>query len=123
MKNKQECTTFMMISINGAMEEVEVTLPTKFKVCPRCSGKGTHVNPSIDGNGLTQEDFDQDPDFKADYLGGAYDVACYRCEGQRVIAVLDRAKCTKEQIKAYDNEREAIAEMDAIQAAERRFGC
>ena len=50
-------------------------------ICPGCSGEGTCVNPSIDCNGLTQEDFDEDPDFAENYFGGLYDVSCAACEG------------------------------------------
>lgn len=64
-------------------------LPIKFHVCHTCKGKGTHVNPSIDGHGLTHEDFDNDPDFRDDYFGGRYDVTCSDCEGQRVMPEID----------------------------------
>jgi len=57
----------------------------RFKVCPKCEGKGSHVNPSIDGNGLTYEDFENDPDFEEAYFAGNYDVECYECHGQRVV--------------------------------------
>lgn len=58
---------------------VELALPARFEVCPRCQGEGSHVNPAVDGNGLTAEDFDQDPDFHDDYMAGAYDVPCEQC--------------------------------------------
>lgn len=103
--------------------EEEVVLPSKFVVCPRCRGKGTHVNPSIDGNGLTREDFDEDPDFEEAYFRGDYDVACYECRGRRVVLTLDREKATKEQAAAYDADQADIAECDAIHAAEIRMGC
>ena len=118
-KSQEKITVFM--TVDG--EETEVTLPTKFKVCPKCRGKGTHVNPSIDGNGLTREDFDEDPDFKESYFRGDYDVTCHRCEGRNVIAVLDRGACTKAQREAYDAERESLAEIDAIHRAEIAMGC
>ena len=40
-----------------------VQLPTRKEVCPRCHGEGTHVNPNIDGHGLSphDEDLDDDP--------------------------------------------------------------
>jgi hypothetical protein len=44
------------------------------------------VNPSIDGNGLTSADFDEDPDFREAYFSGAYDVPCPWCHGQRVMS-------------------------------------
>lgn len=67
----------------------ELELPAHFEVCPRCEGEGTHVNPNIDGNGLSAEDFAEDPDFAEDYMAGTYDVPCEECGGQRVLAVVD----------------------------------
>lgn len=50
-------------------------------ICPACSGNGTCVNPAIDANGLTAEDFADDPDFAEAYFDGAYDEACRACAG------------------------------------------
>jgi hypothetical protein len=58
----------------------------KFTVCSTCRGTGKTVNPAIDGQGLSREDFDeQGPEFEADYFGGTYDVACRECKGLRVV--------------------------------------
>jgi hypothetical protein len=57
----------------------------KYMVCPVCDGEGTTVNPSIDCNGLTAEDFDDDPDFEESYWRGDYDVVCGACKGERVV--------------------------------------
>jgi hypothetical protein len=62
-----------------------LTVPCKFIVCPLCEGRGTHVNPSIDCNGLTAEDFDEDPDFREEYMNGTYDVPCNQCGGNNVV--------------------------------------
>jgi hypothetical protein len=75
---------------------------TKYKVCPNCEGSGTTVNPSIDGNGLSWEDFDEaGPEFVEDYFSGVYDVACAECEGNRVIEDSPEA----EEQRAYEAER------------------
>ena len=66
-----------------------VTVPSKFVVCPLCRGTGSHVNPSIDCNGLTAEDFDEDPDFREDYMNGTYNVPCNQCGGKNVVPELD----------------------------------
>lgn len=71
----------------GDFENVQ--LPGKMEVCPRCEGKGSHVNPAVDGNGLTREDFDEDPDFAEDYFGGVFDICCEECKGMRVVCVPD----------------------------------
>lgn len=63
----------------------ERTVPVVFKVCQTCEGKGSHVNPSVDGHGISREDFDEDPDFLEDYLSGVYDVPCVECKGRRVV--------------------------------------
>ena len=54
-------------------------------LCPVCEGEGKTVNPNIDDNGLTREDFDEDPDFAHDYINGVYDIACNACGGKRVV--------------------------------------
>lgn len=56
-----------------------------FALCPTCRGRGTHVNPNIDGGGLTSDDFADDPDFYDDYFAGNYDVSCSECDGRRVV--------------------------------------
>lgn len=63
-----------------------------FILCPVCEGHGTTVNPNIDGNGLTSEDFADDPDFAEDYMNGAFDIVCRAfdivcraCNGKRVV--------------------------------------
>jgi len=53
-------------------------------LCPVCQGHGTTVNPNIDANGLTAEDFD-DPDFAESYRNGEYDIPCRGCDGKRVV--------------------------------------
>ena len=55
----------------------EVEFKVKYQLCPVCEGKGTHVNPDIDCNGITQEDIANDPGFFEDYKSGIYDVIAY----------------------------------------------
>lgn len=52
-------------------------------VCPTCDGKGSHVNPSIDSNGLSPGDMDEDQ--WESYWHGAYDVTCTDCLGRNVV--------------------------------------
>ncbi len=66
----------------------------KYQVCPACEGEGKYVNPSVDGNGLTSDDFDEDPDLAENYFSGMYDVICKMCSGLRVV--------TDEQVKEYE---------------------
>lgn len=75
--------------------EHEVYIPARYIVCERCNGAGKHVNPSVDGHGLTSEDFAEDPDFEEAYFSGVYDVQCEDCKGERVIKDADEARMTK----------------------------
>jgi len=100
---------------------IEHVLPSVFEVCDVCDGKGTHVNPNIDRNGLTAEDFAEDPDFKRDYMGGVYDQLCNRCGGRRVVAVVDRRRCAPHLLELYDADQRAQYEVDAEAEAERRY--
>jgi RecJ-like exonuclease len=72
--------------------EFEVVFPARYEVCDRCDGKGTHTNPAIDGNGISPEEFREDPDFEEAYFRGDYDVSCSVCHGQRVVAVVDEPR-------------------------------
>lgn len=68
---------------------VEIKLPTKWVVCDVCNGAGSHVNPSIDCNGISAEDFHDDPDFAEDYASGTYDQTCNKCGGRTTIHEVD----------------------------------
>lgn len=71
-------------------EYVEVELPAHWEICNRCKGNGSHVNPAIDGNGLSQNDIDQlDDGFMERYLSGFYDVTCEYCNGKGKVIVAD----------------------------------
>lgn len=93
--------------------EFEVELPAKFEVCGTCEGKGTHVNRAIDGNGLSREDFAEDPDFEEAYFRGDYDVQCEECHGQRVVPVVDEDRANPKLLKLYQEHLESEAEMRA----------
>ena len=97
----------------------EIQLPAKFEVCPHCQGAGTHVNPAIDGNGLTAEDFAEDPDFHEGYMAGVYDVACERCGGDRVIAVVDPTRLSPDQHAEWLRDQMARAEYERDYSSER----
>lgn len=77
--------------------ETEIVIPSRYEVCERCRGKGTHVNPSVDGNGLGREDFEDD-EFAEAYWSGQYDVPCEDCGGKRVVLVPNEEEATTEQL-------------------------
>ena len=108
---------------NNEGDLVELVLPTKFEVCPRCRGTGSHVNPAIDGNGLTAEDFEREGDqFREDYMAGVYDVACYQCKGKRVVAVPDWERLTEAEKILWKKHVEEEADDLAMIQAEIRAG-
>jgi len=95
----------------------------KWEICDRCRGDGVHDHPAF-SNGLSQEDFDEDPDFREDFMRGHYDVPCAECHGSGKIAVPDlesgpSAKIVKSFLDRMAREE---AEMRSIEAAERRMG-
>lgn len=104
------------------LDEEEHTVPIKFEVCPTCHGKGTHVNPSVDCNGLTREDFDEDPDFLDSYMSGMYDVSCYECKGERVVPVRDDERIEPKLLQRIKEQEEELYEFRQLQASERRMG-
>lgn len=77
-------------------------IPVKWELCGTCDGRGKHVNPSIDSNGLSREDFDEDPGFREDYFSGVYDVVCAECNGRTTALVVDDEKATKAQKDSID---------------------
>jgi len=64
---------------NGVIE-----CPTKYEVCELCDGAGKVTNPNIDASGISQDYFDEDPDFEELYHSGAFDITCPTCKGNRV---------------------------------------
>lgn len=115
-------TIEITVFAEGLGHEVELAIPAKFALCPRCHGVGSHVNPAIDGNGISPEEFREDPDFEEAYFRGDYDVACDRCAGEKVIKVIDREKATQLELKFFDDQERELRELEAEEAAERRVG-
>lgn len=91
---------------------------TEWKICPTCRGNGTIVNPSIDGNGLSREDFDEDPDFEEAYFRGDYDISCPDCEGGKY-----RWTSDPEGLRLLEGHASFNSQCRAERDAERRMGC
>lgn len=111
----------MVIVIEGEDGE-DINLPARYEVCETCDGKGSHVNPSIDSQGLSREDFDEDPDFAEGYWEGRYDQPCNECHGQRVVPEVDMDKLTEPEKKMVEERIEAHYSHQREVEAERRFG-
>ena len=103
-------TTIIEVEIDGELWEEERELPWKWDVCSTCDGKGTHVNPSIDANGLTADDFADDPDFAEDYWSGRYDQVCNECKGRTTVQVVDETRCSHDLLEAYYADQQALRE-------------
>lgn len=92
-------------------EKVTVQLPAHYEVCSTCQGAGK--SSAYLGAFTSSEWADQDPDWKEDYLSGAYDRQCETCKGLRVVPIVDREACkTPEQ-------KEALEHIDAQAEYER----
>lgn len=104
--------------------EVVHDLPARFEVCPRCGGTGTHVNPSIDGHGITEEERERDwsPEEWDQYLTGFYDVTCYECRGLRVVRIVDEATCDPQLLKEYRKQLREDEAYNRMCEMERRYG-
>ena len=102
------------------------SMPSDIVVCPRCNGRGRHVNPSIDGDGFTGEEWNEmDEDFKESYWNGHFDVVCSVCNGLRITAKIATDRLNAEQWELlYEQERNEadMADMIATQKAEMAMG-
>ena len=92
---------------------------TQFKVCDRCRGTATVVNPAIDASGISREQFEGDPQFEEDYFDGKYDITCPECLGMRVVPEVEFPPEISREIDTW-----LRAESDYAQtcAAERAMG-
>ena len=120
---------FTIDNLDESSPEFETTimLPVKKEVCPRCRGEGKHVNPAVDGNGISPEEFINDPDFEEAYFSGVYDVVCEECGGENVIDVIDEAEVERRGLqsayKAYCDDVEEKAAQERYDAAVYRAEC
>jgi hypothetical protein len=128
IKDNGNGTLTIRLPDNARGTEVEVVVPARMEVCPRCEGYGTHLNPNIGEHAYSQEEFDEafEPgsEEREHYFkrGGIYDVTCRECRGQRVIAVPDETRINKRLMKFIEKVLESDARDEAEQAYERKMG-
>ena len=111
--------------VGESLSMPRVVAHTKWAICNVCDGNGTHVNPSIDCGGLTQDDFDQDPEFAESYFSGRYDQTCSGCNGSGKVRIVDtHAKGFIRWVMDQVAEADAASWEYAQEVAnERRWGC
>lgn len=102
-------------------------VPGEWEVCDLCRGNGKVVNPSVDYNGISSQEFADDPDFAEDYFGGRFDIPCPECGGKRVTRSYVPAPgklhdVTEAFLAVIDEALGFDAAYDAESAAERRMG-
>lgn len=100
-----------------------LNLPFVRAVCSRCDGEGKHVNPAVDGNGITAEEMDElGDDFRESYMSGVYDVRCEECNGERVVWEIAYDKLTKRERILWDYHHEQENAARAERESELRYG-
>jgi hypothetical protein len=107
--------------------EMEYELPARWEICNRCKGDGTHVNPNIDGHGITAEEWENEwgEEEQEMYMSGGYDVSCQGQDGLQChhgkVLVVDEEQCTHEPRKSLLERYQAQEESAAHdRAADRR---
>ncbi len=115
-------TTQLFTILDDEGFEIEVKLPVNYVVCSGCGGTGEITNPSI--GAITSEEWDRDwaIEEQDDYMNGVYNVPCTTCQGKRVVAEIDRKKADPKLVKMIDDQEREIAELEAMERAERRMG-
>lgn len=127
--------TFSFEVDNGEGDEPQVfSLPLRREVCHTCDGKGTHVNPSIDAGGISDDDdfwYDDEAWEEGEdgemgpvsrYHSGFYDVTCQTCLGKNVVLAIARERADPATLALWDEMEEDRADLEREYAAERRMG-
>ena len=114
-------------TMNDDGEETVHELPSRFEVCSRCDGHGTHLTPSMGEHAYSEEEFEEtfhDDDDREEYFkrGGIYDVQCETCHGERVQEVVDEATCPADLLKKYQEYQRDQYNYERECAAERAMG-
>lgn len=119
----------LKITVYTNRDGIDVELPARWAVCPACDGGGTDrgAHYECDGGGFTASEWaEQDEDFRDDYMAGRLDRTCETCKGRTTILEIDEEACTgwrnRILLKAYREQQADSADIDAMQAAERRMG-
>ena len=101
--------------------DTDFTVAVNVVVCTRCDGRGSIVNPSVDGHGLGREDF-EDEDFAEAYWGGHFDICCPTCHGNNIEYVIDEERTDPKALQEIYDYWEGMRLHRAEVEAEKRFG-
>lgn len=103
------------------IDDKEVSLPSRWVVCPSCQGRGS--SSAYLGAFSASEFSEMGDEWQEHYLSGAMDRPCDECRGRTTVLEPDYDYLTLEQREAYAREMQAEYEARIIEAAERRAGC
>lgn len=128
MKIQRNGSTLTLIHEDDEGFENEVIIPSKFEVCPRCEGHGTHLHSAIGEHAYSPEEFNEsffEDDEREAYFtrGGRYDVQCEECHGARVLLMPDEDRMSQETKDILEKHYRDEAEYAAECRMERLMGC
>ncbi len=101
-------------------DDTEKQLPHRWEICATCQGEGK--SSAYLGAYTADEMAEQGPDFREDFISGAYDRQCDPCEGSGKVAVVDARRCPPALLAQYREQQADLADMEADMAAERARG-
>lgn len=101
-------------------EEFGKPPPTRWVVCYGCNGRAVMTLKRL---AVTQEQFEEDPDFKEDYLNGVYDEPCPDCHGRSTVLEIDVESLPPEQERWVEDYIREESEYRQLVEMERRMGC
>lgn len=101
----------------------EIELPSKWAICARCKGNGTHGNPAFDGMSASDEFWTDDEEFTENYIRGHFDVQCEAGCKDGKVRTLDEDVATPEQVELWEGWLEEEHEARLEREAEWRAGC
>jgi hypothetical protein len=102
-------------------DDTEKQLPHRWEICGNCRGEGK--SSAYLGAYTADEMAQQGPDFREDFISGVYDRQCDPCEGSGKVAVVDTRRCPPDLLAQYREQQADVADMAAMERAERAFGC
>lgn len=110
----------MFVRLYDTDPATDIEVPSRFVVCPRCQGHGTH---DCWDEGMTGEEMaEQSPSFFKDYMSGVYSVRCTRCDGRRVVESIDRPRVDAGLLARIDQQDAEDGHHQELVAMEARYG-